>query len=126
MTRDKRRPNPVQWIGYAFGRRLPDSMRDWVRNDLTGRYAVARHVVRGLVPLSPLFVVAILIPGEVWLRAATTCLAVLLATFYTVAFMPMNRAHRLTKHGLPADLENPRKVRQRELERARYEARHPR
>ncbi|MDV7268228.1 DUF5313 family protein, partial [Rhodococcus oxybenzonivorans] len=33
------RPTPFQWLGYAFGRRLPDSMQDWVRNDLIGDWA---------------------------------------------------------------------------------------
>ena len=28
------KPNLWEYIGYSYGRRLPDSMRDWVRNDL--------------------------------------------------------------------------------------------
>lgn len=125
MSNRNRRPGPLRWIGYAFGRRLPDSMRDWVRDDLTGDYAGARHVVRGIVPFTPLFAAFLLFPGELWLRGAMVLLALLLAMFYTVAFMPMNRAHRLAKHGLPVDLENPRRARLRELERARYVARYP-
>ncbi|MEV6254876.1 DUF5313 family protein [Nocardia sp. NPDC051911] len=125
MTREQRRPGPIQWIGYAFGRRLPDSMREWVRDDLTGRFAATRHVLRGLVPFTPLFAVFLLFPGELWLRGAMVLLALLLALFYTIAFMPMNRAHRLAKHGLPADLENPQRARRRALERARYAAQHP-
>ncbi|MGV9822278.1 DUF5313 family protein [Nocardia xishanensis] len=125
MTRARRRPNPVEWIGYAFGRKLPDSLRDWVRDDLTGKHAVARHLVRGMVPFTPLFVVFLFFPGELWLRGSMVLLAMLLALFYTAAFMPMNRAHRLTKHGLPADLENPERARRRALERARYAAQHP-
>ncbi|MFR9751732.1 DUF5313 family protein [Nocardia sp. 004] len=126
MTPKPQRPNPIQWIGYVFGRRLPDSMLDWVRNDLTGRYAAARHVLRGVVPFLPVFVVILLLPGELWLRTAAATLVLLLLLFYTVAFMPMNRAHRLIKHGLPADLENPRRAQRRARERAIYEAQHPR
>ncbi|MEU7768267.1 DUF5313 family protein [Nocardia sp. NPDC049190] len=125
MTREPRRPNPVQWVGYAFGRRLPDSLREWVRNDLTGTHAATRHVLRGLVPFTPLFLAFLLFPGELWLRGAMVLLALLLALFYTIAFMPMNRAHRLAKHGLPADLENPERARRRAAERARYAAQHP-
>ncbi|WP_067803005.1 DUF5313 family protein [Nocardia beijingensis] len=125
MTHERRRPGPIQWIGYAFGRRLPDSMREWVRDDLTGRFAATRHVLRGIVPFTPLFAAFLLFPGELWLRGAMVLLALLLALFYTVAFMPMNRAHRLAKHGLPADLENPRRARLRAVERARYAAQHP-
>ncbi|MBF6168082.1 DUF5313 family protein [Streptomyces gardneri] len=126
MTRERRRPGPIQWIGYALGRRLPDSMREWVRDDLTGRFAAARHVLRGMVPFTPLFAALLLFPGELWLRGAMVLLALLLALFYTVAFMPMNRAHRLAKHGLPADLENARRAQRRARERARYAAQHPR
>ncbi|WP_159842643.1 DUF5313 family protein [Nocardia sp. CY41] len=125
MTRERRRPGPLQWIGYAFGRRLPDSMREWVRDDLTGRFAATRHVLRGMVPFTPLFAAFLLFPGELWLRGAMILLALLLALFYTVAYMPMNRAHRLAKHGLPVDLENPRRAERRARERARYAAQHP-
>ncbi|BDU02094.1 DUF5313 family protein [Nocardia sputorum] len=125
MTRERRRPGPLQWIGYAFGRRLPDSMLEWVRDDLTGRFAATRHVLRGMVPFTPLFAAFLLFPGELWLRGAMILLALLLALFYTVAYMPMNRAHRLAKHGLPADLENPRRTERRARERARYAAQHP-
>ncbi|MDJ0110715.1 DUF5313 family protein, partial [Rhodococcus erythropolis] len=38
VTSKKQRtsPNPLQWLGYSVGRKLPDSMQDWVRNDLIG------------------------------------------------------------------------------------------
>ncbi|MGV9412050.1 DUF5313 family protein [Nocardia sp. NPDC003693] len=119
-----KRPNPIQWLGYACGRRLPDSMLDWVRNDLTGRWAGPRHLVRGLVPMIPVFALFLLFPGELWLRASMILLALLLAMFYIVAYMPMNRAHRLRKHGLPEDLENPARRDRRAAERAAYEARY--
>jgi hypothetical protein len=34
------KPNALQYVRYCYGRRLPDSMRDWVRNDLAGNGAV--------------------------------------------------------------------------------------
>ncbi|WP_067828998.1 DUF5313 family protein [Nocardia inohanensis] len=119
-----KRPNPIQWIGYAFGRKLPDQLQDWVRNDLTGTWAVPRHIVRGLVPMLPIFALFLLLPGELWLRLAVILLGVLLAVFYIVAYMPMNRAHRLVRHGLPEDLENPHRAGRRAAERAAYEARY--
>ncbi|ONM47574.1 DUF5313 family protein [Nocardia donostiensis] len=123
---ERKRPNPIQWIGYACGRRLPDSMSDWVRNDLTGKYATPRHMVRGMVPLTPIFAAFLLFPGPLWLRGAMILLAVLLGLFYCVAYMPMNREHRLIKHGLPPDLQNPDRVARRAAERAAYEAKYPR
>ncbi|MRH89138.1 hypothetical protein GFY24_17055 [Nocardia sp. SYP-A9097] len=121
-----KRPNPIQWIGYSCGMRLPDSLQEWVRNDLTGTFAVPRHLVRGMFPLLPIFAAFLLFPGELWLRASMILLAVLLAAFYIIAYMPMNRAHRLGKHGLPADLENPTQASRRAAERASYEARYGR
>jgi hypothetical protein len=40
------RPIAVQYVRYCYGRRLPDSMRDWVRNDLAGKGATARMMMR--------------------------------------------------------------------------------
>ena len=30
-------PEPAQYLGYSFGRKLPDDMRDWVRTDVAVR-----------------------------------------------------------------------------------------
>lgn len=40
------KPGPLQYIGYCYGKRLPDSMRDWVANDLAGPGATIRMMVR--------------------------------------------------------------------------------
>jgi hypothetical protein len=41
-----RKPNLVQYIGYCYGRVLPSSMRDWVRDDLTSKGATIRTMIR--------------------------------------------------------------------------------
>ncbi|MDT5143770.1 MAG: hypothetical protein QOI79_3133, partial [Mycobacterium sp.] len=46
----RRRPSALQYIRYCCGGRLPDSMRDWVRNDLAGKGATARMMIRVAVP----------------------------------------------------------------------------
>ena len=58
------RPNLIQYLGYSYGRRLPDSMREWVANDLAGYGAVRRHMIRMVIP--PLFVLA-----PLWLLPAS-------------------------------------------------------
>jgi hypothetical protein len=115
------RPNPLQYIAYSFGRKLPDSMRDWVRNDLTGDAALARHLFRAMVPFLPVFAAALLLPGPFVLRGASLLLAVILALIYAFAFMDMNRRRRLAQHGLPEDLEDARKARRHERSREQYE-----
>lgn len=115
------RPGPLQWIGYSFGRTLPPSMREWVRNDLTGDRAVPRHLIRSMVPFVPLFAAGFLLPGPIALRGAVVLLGVLLALFYSAAYMEPNRKRRLERHGLPTDLQNPRQQARFSAEKARYE-----
>jgi hypothetical protein len=116
------RPGPLAYIAYSFGRPLPASMREWVRNDLTGRAAIPRHLFRSMVPFVPVFgAAAVLPPGPLALRAACVLLALILALIYAFAFMDMNRRRRLVQHGLPEDLENVQTRKRRESTRERYE-----
>lgn len=105
----KTRPNPLQWIAYACGAKLPSSMNDWVLNDITGDHYVVRHLIRAMVPFLPLFAIFMLFPGPLWLRGSMVLLGVLLALFYSVVYIHQNRARRLQKNGLPMELDNPRR-----------------
>ena len=122
---DRTRPNAAQWLGYVLGRKLPMSMQDWVRHDLVGKGAVPRHLLRSMIPFLPIFIgFLVLFPGALWLRGAMVLLSVLLALFYTVAFMELNRARRLELHGLPSNLKSDRKRAALDSERVRYEQLH--
>lgn len=127
MNTKASKPNIGQWFMYSvFGRPLPPSMQDWVRRDLVGPFAVPRHLLRGLLPFTPIFLAFLLLfPGALWLRGAMVLLSVLLALFYTLAFMDLNRARRLELHGLPPNLESDRKQKMLDRERADYERLHP-
>ncbi len=126
VTSKKQRtsPNPLQWLGYSVGRKLPDSMQDWVRNDLIGDWAVPRHLIRSMVPFIPVFAAFMLFPGPWALRASMVLLGVLLALFYSVSYMAQNRSRRLERHGLPSGLENPKKISRHDAEKAAYEKLH--
>ena len=115
------RPGLMRYVAYSFGGKLPDDMRDWVRNDLTGDHAVVRHLVRSMVPFLPVFAAGLLVPGALALRSACVLLAVILGLIYSFAFMDMNRRRRLSQHGFPEDLENQNKVRRRNSSRRTYE-----
>ncbi|WP_040803811.1 DUF5313 family protein [Nocardia concava] len=126
MISQRRRPNFPEWLGYTVGRPLPADLRDWVRHDLTGKHAYARHLTRGMIPFLPIFAVFLLaFPGPLWIRAAMTLLALILALFYCAAYMAPNRAHRLAQHNLPATLDAPGVLHPTPTERARYLANHP-
>ena len=118
------RPGPLRYIGYAFGRKLPDEMREWVRNDLTGDRAVPRHIFRAMVPLVPIFIAALFIPGSPMLKGASLLLGLMLALFYSIVLIDPSRRRRLIQHGLPEDLQNPKVKRRRDESRARYEQTH--
>jgi hypothetical protein len=97
-TRTK--PNLWQYIGYCYGRRLPDSMRDWVRNDLAGKGATARIMVRAAIPalivLSPFW----FIPMSLYLHLSTTLPIFIPFVLFSHALNKVYRRHRLRQHGL--------------------------
>ena len=84
------RPTPIQYVAYVYGRRLPDSMRSWVANDLAGPGAVRRHMIRMALP--PLLVLAPFWPIYMW--------AILMA----LALNKIWRRYRLGQHGLDPNL----------------------
>ena len=64
MTQDAAGRNILGYIAYCYGRVLPDSMRDWVHNDLAGKGAVTRTIIRAAIP-------ALLVLGPFWLLPTT-------------------------------------------------------
>lgn len=96
------RPNPIQWTAYAYGAALPDSKRDWVANDLLGRRAAVRHLIRTQFSFLPVYVALFFAfpAGPIWVRSLTVLLAALLALIFSTSYMAQNRVRRLQKHGL--------------------------
>ena len=68
----RRRPNALQYIAYSYGRVLPDSMRDWVRNDLAGKAATARTMIRVIIPALLVLAPFWLIPTTLYVHASMT------------------------------------------------------
>ncbi|RAV00416.1 hypothetical protein DQP58_01290 [Mycobacterium colombiense] len=102
MTAGK--PNLWQRIGYAYGRRLPDSMRDWVARDLAGEGAIRRHMIRWAIP--PLLVLAPfwLLPASLYVHTEMTAPLYIWALLITLALNKVWRRHRLAVHGLDPNL----------------------
>ncbi|WP_299563170.1 DUF5313 domain-containing protein [uncultured Mycolicibacterium sp.] len=116
MAADK--PNLWQYILYSYGKRLPDSMRDWVANDLTGPGAIRRHVLRMAIP--PIFVLAPLwlLPASLYVHMEMTVPIYIWAILMSVALNKVWRRHRLAQHGIPPklidDVERQKKARMHE------------
>ena len=99
------RPNPIQWVGYAFGARLPDRYRDWVLHDATSRTWLVRVLLRTIVWLAPIFAVLLVIlvaVGGSWpIALGSILLGVLVALRFTVANAMESVDARLVKYGFP-------------------------
>ena len=116
----RRRPGPVRWVLYAFGRGLPPEYREWVLHDVTSRTWVVRHLLRTTVQLLPFAVLLyVLIPGEPLIRASAVLGGLLLGYFYSVAYMFETTENRVIKAGYPRGTA--REVRDRRTEGLRAE-----
>jgi hypothetical protein len=93
------RPNPVRWVWYAVGGRLPVTYRRWVLHDATTRTWILRHAVRSSVLLVPLCSVWLLLPAPLTLRLPMVLLAALVGYFYSFAYIEESVEHKLAKHG---------------------------
>ena len=112
------RPNAGQYIAYCYGRRLPDSMRNWVANDLADHGAVRRHIIRMAIP--PLFVLVPFwfLPASLYVHLEMTVPIYTWAILMALALNKVWRRHRLAQHGLDPNLVD---VRQRERDAGMHE-----
>jgi hypothetical protein len=98
------KPNLWQYIGYSYGRRLPNSMRSWVARDLAGDGAIRRHMLRWAIP--PLVVLAPLwlLPASIYVHTEMTAPLYFWALLISLALNKVWRRHRLADHGLDPNL----------------------
>ncbi len=98
------KPNLLQYIGYCYGRRLPDSMRDWVRNDLAGKGATVRMMVRVFIPAFLIMIPFWFIPTTLDVHLSMTLPILLPFVLFSHALNKVWRRHMLRKHGLDPNL----------------------
>ena len=96
------RPNPAQWLWYAFGGGLPPRYAPWVLHDTTTRTWWLRHIVRCLIQVAP-FVIAIIVfvPGPLWLRVMCSLGGAIMGLIFSISYMHETAEHRLVKAGYP-------------------------
>jgi hypothetical protein len=121
---DNARPNLLQYIAYCYGKVLPSSMHDWVRNDLAGKGARRRTLIRvtvpGLLLIAPLW----LIPTTTSMHLAMSALLFLPFLYFAHALDKIWRIHRLRQHNLDPELVD-QLTRQRDAHiREAYRKRH--
>lgn len=98
------RPNPLQWLRYAYGGRLPDKYRDWVLHDTTSRWWLVRFTVRVLAEVLPWLAVALVLltaltPVPVALALLALGLATVMTLYFTLTSSIELTEVRLVKHG---------------------------
>ena len=98
------RPNVFQYIGYCYGRRLPNSMRQWVADDLAGPGATIRMMVRVFIPAVLILTPFWIIPMSLYLHLSTTLPILIPFVFFSHALNKVWRRHMLRKHGLDPGL----------------------
>jgi hypothetical protein len=116
------RPGRLRYFANGVGRPLPESIRDQIRNDLTGSTATPRHLMRSMLVFLAVYAgVALLLPGSPAIRAAALVLAVVLALVDSFAFIAMNTQRRPAQRYRAEDQGNARSDRRHEHEREQYE-----
>jgi hypothetical protein len=114
-----RRPDPLHWLWYALGGGLPRRFSRWVLHDTSTRTWALRHVLRSFVQLAvPIALVLVLVPGAFWIRGMAALGGILLALFFSLAYMTETTENRVKRAGYPpgsAQLARDRLAREREL-----------
>jgi hypothetical protein len=113
------RPNPLQWVWYAFGGGLPRSLSPWVLADVTGRTWIWRHVARALVQMSPVVAICLLaVPGPMSYRLSAAFGGLFLGLLFSSAFMTETIEHRAAKAGYPPGTAGRLRAERQERQRA--------
>jgi hypothetical protein len=96
------RPDPLRWIWYVFGGRLPRRYSGWVLHDNTARTRWLRQAVRGVAQIVPFALLILVVLGFSWIAWVSILLGVLLALWYSMAYINQTAERRLVKQGYEA------------------------
>lgn len=97
-------PTFVQRVRYAYGHRLPESMREWVAADLAGPGAIRRHMIRYAIPPALILAPLWLLPASLYVHMEMTVPIYTWALLMGFILNKVWRRHRLAQHGLDPNL----------------------
>ncbi|GAB3874184.1 hypothetical protein GCM10029964_015730 [Kibdelosporangium lantanae] len=122
---DVKRPNPLLWLWYAFGGKLPMAYREWVLHDATAPTWLVRHVLRRLIFMVPIFallyvLLVVILEFDVWTVLLGFGLGLYAGLYYALIFATNSVDVRVTRHGYPDEYAS--QVR-KALKKAEQEAR---
>src|SRR3984885_5457775 len=108
MSGNGARPNALQFIRYCCGGQLPDSMRDWVRNDLAGKGATRRMMLRVAVPAVVVLAPFWLVPTTLDVHLSMTLPILIPFVYFSHALNKVWRRHMLQVHNMDPALVDKR------------------
>ena len=73
-------------------------------HDVTCRTWALRHVARSLVQVTPVAILLLVLLGRSWVTYLGIVGGVIMALIYSMAYIEETSAHRLVKHGYPANI----------------------
>ncbi|MGW1739527.1 DUF5313 family protein [Nocardia sp. NPDC001965] len=116
------KPTFRQRIVYDLGFELPPELHEWVVQDLVGRGAMKRYMIRFLVPIIPFFVLILLFPGPMTLKLGLIVMMIVPLIVFGIALSYVWRRFRFVQHGLDPEVVDKQKFSQldRELYNLRY------
>jgi hypothetical protein len=120
MAAQRTRPNAWQYIGYCYGRRLPDSMKQWVADDLAGRGATIRLMVRMAIPAILILAPFWLIPTTFVVHLSMTVPILIPFIYFSHALNKVWRRHMLQVHGMDPNLVDAQRSKRDEQMRRSY------
>jgi hypothetical protein len=120
---DAGRPNPAQWLWYAYGGGLPRALSPWVLEDTTRRTWAIRHLVRALVQLAPVIALCLLLPPvDFGVRLTAAGGGLVIGLLFSAAYMTETTEHRAVKAGWPPGTTAERRNQRAERERLERQA----
>ena len=120
------KPGPWLYLAYCCGKVLGPEHDDWVREDLTGKGAWTRNLIRVMVPALVIVAPLWLIPASTGMHLAMSMLLLVPFVYFAHALDKVWRAHRLRQHGLDPELVDERTRRREASRREDYERRYGR
>jgi hypothetical protein len=113
MTNPNRsKPNVWQYLKYCYGGKLPESMRDWVEEDLTGKGATLRVVRRMIIPTVLILIPIWFLPeilsiegsSDLVIRLSATVPILIPVIYFSHALNKIWRRHMLKVNAIDAGL----------------------
>jgi hypothetical protein len=102
---DQARPNPAQWLWFAFGGRLPLRYREWALRDATSRTWLLRFAARAMIRMAPLvlgaLVVLWLVDAKPGLAVASVALGLIVGTYFSMSYAVERTDQQLLTYGYP-------------------------